>query len=118
MKRFLNAQHDFVSFYKSKEKDLELEINITDCSAEFNTQIQSATGCEGFLCFKISQHIVDRKVLYVYFVCEKVRYNKVFCGYNYVTVEGSSITEGPVGPVSLELNDIKNKILEFFKEDK
>jgi hypothetical protein len=114
LKRFFDYQHKFLTFYKSVEDSLSLELNITDCSTNFKDLIKTHIDCDAILCFKISQHLDgSRELLYVYFVAKQVAWNKEFCGFYWITLEGKSVKK-PASLTALELTDINNKILEYF----
>lgn len=115
VKSFLNYQYVFLSFYKSIEESLHLELNVTYSNSDVILSLSKACNASPLLCFKISQHIEDsRKVLYIYFVCEKEGWNTKFCGFWWFdyTTPGPDF---PASSVALDFTDIKNKILDFFK---
>lgn len=113
MKNFLTANHILLSNYKDIEDEFMLEINVTDCSEEIKSVIKEAINCDCFLCYKISQHLEERKVLYIYFLCEKNGWNKEFVSFTWVSMIGKTLYyPEPIG--RLGLMDIKTKIFDFF----
>lgn len=114
MRRFTACMFKFLEFYKSQEEKLSLEINITDVSEDFKNEIKLFSKSDAFLCFKISQHLEERKRLYVYFVCNQVMYNKEFAGFAWVSMDDKLGTQFSYDGVPLLLEDINNKILEYF----